>query len=233
MIQAKRFWKSVGVAKFETGYGVTLDDRPVRTPAKADLHMPTRAAAELVAGEWSAVEDGIDPNVMPATRWANSAIDKVTPQRSAVVDMLADYGGSDLLCYRATGPQRLIEEQAAAWDGPLDWARDRFDAPLVVTSGLVPVAQPEKSLSRLRAELDAFDPFGLAAVHDLVMLSGSLVLGLLVAHQALDADSAWAASRVDEDWQARQWGEDQEAKEAAAAKQSDFLHAARFLATLI
>lgn len=232
ILKARRFWKQAAVAPAEGGYTVALDARPLMTPAKAPLIVPTRAAAEAIAAEWEAVEGEIDPRQMPTTRWANSAIDRVVPNREAVVNLLAEYAGSDLLCYRATSPRELVARQAEAWDPPLAWARETLGAGLEVTSGVLPVRQPEAAHRRLRAALEALDAFALAAVHDLVTLSGSLVLGLAVARGAMTAEDAWAASRVDEEWQASQWGRDEEAESSAAARRADFLAAARHVAFL-
>ncbi len=174
----------------------------------------------------------VDPSTMPIARAANSAIDRVTPRRAEVAAMIADYGGSDLLCYRAPHPDPLIARQAAGWDPLLDWARDRYGASLIRVQGVMHAAQPEAAIAALNAAVDAFDPFRLTALHDLVTLSGSLVLGLAVADGRLSADQGWRLSRIDEDFQAELWGADAEAEAAAARKQADFEAAARFLALL-
>jgi chaperone required for assembly of F1-ATPase len=224
----KRFWKDVAVTKQADGYGVALDGRPVRTPGKTPLILPTRLLAEWVAQEWEAQAEKIDPMGMPATRTANSAIDKVTPQKAEVAAMLAAYGGSDLLCYRADGPVELVTRQTDEWNPLLDWAAERYDARLIVTTGVMPVAQDSAALVRLAAEVGSQDVFRLAAFHDLVALSGSLILALAVCEGRLDPETAWSLSRIDEDWQAQQWGRDDEAEAAAAIKMAAFAHAARF-----
>ncbi|MEM9851183.1 MAG: ATP12 family protein [Pseudomonadota bacterium] len=232
LLRQKRFWKQVTVPAMPGGFGVALDGRPVKTPAKAPLVIPTEAAAQIVAQEWDAQQDAIDPALMPATRWANSAIDKVAPQQDAVAGMLADYGASDLLCYRADGPSGLVDAQAAAWDPPLAWCRDALGADLQVTEGIVPVAQAPDALAHMRRVLDRLDSFELAAVHDLIVISGSLVLGLMVEADAINPAEAWRASRVDEDWQIAQWGDDAEAIALAQAKEQDFHRAAGLLNAL-
>ncbi|MCU9848406.1 ATPase [Defluviimonas sp. WL0024] len=226
--KAKRFWKTVAVVEAEGGYGVTLDARPVRTPAKCALVLPTRAMAEAIATEWEAVEKEVDPRRMPVTRAANAAIDKVAPQFDEVATLIAAYGGTDLLCYRAVAPEALAEAQAAAWDPLLDWAAREYGARLNVTRGVVPVAQPAESLVRLTAAVRALSPFELTALHDLVSLSGSLVLGLAATRPEFDSETLWRHSRFDEDWQTEQWGEDEEAVAAARMKRDDFLFARHF-----
>lgn len=227
---AKRFWKTAEVAPAEGGgFAVLLDGRPVRTPAKAPLVLPTRAAAEAVAAEWAAQEAVVDPRSMPVTRAANSAIDTVRPHHAAVIGTVAAYGASDLICYRAEAPEALVARQAAAWDPLLDWAEDVLGVRLVVTSGIVHAAQPPESLARLGATVASFDPFALAALHDLVALSGSLIIGLATAIGAAEPEMLWDLSRIDEDWQAEAWGVDAEAAEAAALKRAEFLQALRFL----
>jgi chaperone required for assembly of F1-ATPase len=174
----------------------------------------------------------LDPNAMPATRLANAAIDKVRAQRGEVVDMLAAYGASDLLCYRAEGPETLVSRQRAGWDPLLAWSAEELGADLAVGSGVMPVAQSPGDLDRLREPLEAMDAFEIAAFHDLVALSGSLVLALAVALGRLSAEEAWRLSRLDEDFQIEEWGEDEEAAEAAARRRTAFLDAARFHAQL-
>lgn len=226
----KRFWTAATVAPAAGGFTVHLDGRPVRTPAKAPLLLPTEALARAVAAEWAAQEGRLQPETMPATRAANSAIDKVAPQRAEVAALIAAYGGSDLLCYRAEAPETLVARQAAAWNPLLDWAAGALGAPLAVAAGVVPVDQPEASLARLAAEVAALNDFELAAFHDLVALSGSLVLALAVARGRLLPEAAWQAARIDEDWQIEQWGEDEEAGRTAALRRAAFMDAHRFFA---
>lgn len=230
--KAKRFWKEAHVAPDGDGWQVTLDGRVLRSPAKAALRLPTRAMAEAVAAEWDAQEGEIAPLTMPVTRAANAAIDKVIPQRAEVIAMLADYGGTDLICYRAESPESLIVDQAAGWDPLLDWATDRYGARLICSEGVVPVAQDPAALARLAAPLHAADAFALTALYDLVTLSGSLVLGLAVAEGRLRPEEGWALSRIDESWQQAQWGQDAEAKAESAAKARQFCNAWNLLTLL-
>ena len=226
--KAKRFWKEVNVDAGEGGYSVLLDTRPVRTPAKAPLTLPTRAMAEAVAAEWEAQEAEIDPMSMPATRAANAAIDKVAIQFDEVADMLSAYGDSDLLCYRAEAPDELVARQASAWEPLLDWAQETYGARLETRTGIMHAPQSPEALARLAAELRKMSPFQLAAFHDLVALSGSLVLALAATRDHLPIAELWARSRVDELWQEEQWGRDEEAFEAAEVKRAAFLNAKQF-----
>lgn len=225
----RRFWKTVDVVPEGAGWTVTLDGRPVRTPAKAPLVLPSQALAAAIAAEWDAQETEVRPLSMPLTRAANVAIDRVSTFHAGVVAMLADYADSDLLCYRAEMPETLVRRQAEAWDPLLDWAEGEFQAPLMRVQGVMYAAQPKTSVDRLKAVVGAHDAYELTALHDLVTLSGSLVLGLAVAHRRLPAEEAWKLSRIDEDWQAEQWGQDAESLEAAREKRAAFLSAERLL----
>ena len=225
---AKRFWTTATVVPCDGGHTVHLDARPVRTPAKAALVLPTMELAQAIADEWQAQAGLVRPATMPFTRMANSAIDKVTPLHAAVVAEVAGYGASDLLCYRATGPLPLVARQAADWDHWLDWAARSLQAPLVVTVGVIPVPQPAPSLATLTARVAAMSPFGLVALHDLTAISGSLVLALAVAAGRLTATQAFDLSRIDEVWQAEEWGQDEEAAEIQALKRQAMDEAGRF-----
>ena len=225
---AKRFWKAATVVPGAGGFAVHLDGRAVKTPAKAALLLPTQALAEAVAAEWQAQGEKVDPTTMPVTRAANAALDKVAAQHDEVAALIAAYGETDLLCYRAERPEELVALQTAAWDGWLDWAAARYGARLATTCGVVPIVQPEAALAALGARVAACDIWELAALHDLVGITGSLVLGLAVAEGDLGAEAAWEASRIDENWQISQWGEDEEAAEMAALKRQALLAAERF-----
>ncbi|GGG64766.1 ATPase [Salipiger pallidus] len=228
----KRFYKDVTVIEAEGGFGVALDGRRVMTPGKSPLVVPARALAEIIATEWDAQAEKVDPTTMPFTRTANSAIEKVAPQREAVAAMLAEYGDSDLLCYRAETPDELAARQAERWDPMLDWAAAAHGGRLLPRTGIMHAPQDEAALSALAAPAFAMDPFELAAFHDLVALTGSLVLGLAASERTHDPEALWALSRLDEDWQAELWGVDEEAAEMAAHKRLAFLDAHRFFHSL-
>jgi chaperone required for assembly of F1-ATPase len=227
--KAKRFWSQATVETMAAGFTVHLDGRPVKTPAKAALIVPTRAMAAAIAAEWDAQTGEVDPRTMPVTRSANAAIDKVAHQHAEVAQMIADYGDSDLLCYRATGPAELIARQAEGWDPVLDWAAEALGVRLVPTQGVMHRPQDPAILACLSARVAGLNEFELAAFHDLVSLSGSLILGFAVEAGHLSVDVAWDLSRIDEAWQIEQWGADEEATAMTAAKRTAFVHAKSFL----
>ena len=225
----KRFWTNVSV---DADRVVTLDGRPVRTPARVPLALPTDALATLVAGEWRAVPETVDPRAMPLTGLANAAIDRIAADRATFAAGLAAYGESDLLYYRAQSPDPLIARQQAAWDPWLDWARTRYDVHFETTAGIVHRAQPAATLARLAEAVAALDAFRLAGLSPVVTITGSLVLALALIERAGDGDTLWAAANVDEDWQAELWGADALATQALANKRREFDAASAFLAAL-
>ncbi len=225
----KRFWSDVGVIEDDGGFGVALDGRPVRTPGKSHLTLPTRALADALAQEWRDQDDTVDPATMPLTRAANSAVDRVAAQFEDVLAMLVEYGETDLLIYRADRPDALAQRQADAWDPWIDWANTALGVRLTPVVGVIPQAQDPGNQTRFRSALAPQTPLALTGIHDLVTLSGSLVLGLAVARGALAADEGWTLSRIDETWQAEQWGRDAEAEEAAERKRAEFLQARKLL----
>lgn len=222
---AKRFWKQTAVVPDGESWTIRLDGRSVRTPGKSILAVPTQTLAKAIAAEWEAQEALIDPLSMPFTRAANAAIEKVAPQRAEVAQMLADYGQTDLLCYRAEHPEALAERQIAAWDPLLDWAAETYGARLTVTRGVLPIAQPEAT--KLAAPVLDMSPWALTVFHEFVSLTGSLILGLAAFDRAYPLEVLWAASRIDEAWQAEHWGQDLEAEENTKARQRAFEQARR------
>lgn len=225
----KRFWTDVTI---DGAGGIALDARPVRTPGRAPLILPTVALAEAVAAEWRAVEGEIDPRAMPLTGLANAAIDRIAPDPRRFADDLARYAGSDLLCYRADTPAELVARQADAWDPPLDWARARYDVHFVVTRGIMHVDQPVATVTRLGDAVRALAAFELAALSPVVTITGSLVLALALIERAMLPDATWTSAHIDEAWQEEHWGKDTLAAQALAAKRTDYDAAVRFVDSL-
>jgi len=230
----KKFYKTVTLSprEGEGGAALLLDGRPVKTPGRQPLALPTEALGEAVADEWRAQGAEIVPESMPMTRLVNTAIDGVQGNETAVADDIATFAGTDLLCYRADGPDGLVALQTSRWDPPLRWAETRFCGPFQLSEGVMHVDQPEGTIASVRSSLSELSAFELTALHIMTSLTGSALLALAVAEEEMTPDEAWEAAHVDEDWQARQWGEDQEAAERRAARKSDFDTAARMLALL-
>ena len=228
----RRFWKDVTVEPEDDRWAIKLDGRPVRTPARALLALPTEALAEAIATEWNAVGETVDPRAMPLTGLANAAIDRVEPERQAFADGLARYAEADLACYRAEGPQKLIGLEEQQWGTLLGWARRRYDAEFVTTSGLIHVAQPPATIARLSQAVAPLDPFRLAGVSPLITIGASLIAALAVLEKAITPDEAWDAVSLDERWQLERWGADAEAEARLSNRRRDFLAAAAFLELL-
>lgn len=227
----RRFWKDAAVVE-DGGFAIALDGRRVKTPARADLVVPTRGLAEAIAGEWRNSGETVEPGAMPLTGLANAAIDRVAPDPDSFARQLARYGETDLLCYRVEAPALLVERQEREWAPLLAWARRRFDVDFTVTTGIIHAPQPKATVDRLGHAVAALDPFRLAGLSPLVTIGGSLVGALAVAEHAVTADDGWDAVSLDERWQLEQWGSDSEAEAALANRRRDFMAAADFLRLL-
>lgn len=228
----KRFWTKAEAVGRDGGWAIELDGKPLRTPAREPLVVPSHALASAIAEEWAEVGERVDPRAMQLTGIANAAIDRVAPDRAAFAAGLARYGEGDLACYRAEAPRELVRRQSEQWDALLGWARRRFDVDFRTTSGIIHVAQPPATVERLAHAVAAMDPFRLAALSPLVTIGGSLVAALAVAESAIGAAEAWQAVSIDERWQLEQWGSDTEAEVALENRRRDFFAAARFLELL-
>jgi chaperone required for assembly of F1-ATPase len=228
----KRFYREAGIVPAAHGFGIALDGKPVKTPAKRDLVVPTKALAAQLAAEWNTQAGEVRPALMPLTQLANTAVDRVMPQRALVVRQIADYAGTDLVCYRAGRPPELAARQQAVWQPLVDWAVLRYDAPLAITAGVIPVAQPPASLYAFAAAVGEHDDFALAALHLATAACGSLVIALALIEGRLDAEAAFAASQLDESFQIEAWGADPEQAQRRQGLAADIAAAARFLALL-
>ena len=227
---ARRFYKTASASGAESPFAVALDDRLLRTPFKRPLDLPTRALAEAVAAEWQVQAEKIAPHTMPFTRLANTALDRVAPDRDRIIEDIVDFAGSDLVCYRAEKPHGLVERQALAWRPVLDWARLALGAEFVVTEGIVHIQQPAATLHAARMDLAQKSPWDLTAIHNITTLTGSALIAAMACAGAIPPSEAWAAAHVDEDWQIEQWGWDEEARHRRNHRRREFETCLRFCA---
>jgi chaperone required for assembly of F1-ATPase len=225
----KRFYTDAAALAIDGGWTVALDGRAIRTPAKAAFVVPTIALAAAAAAEWGSQGEVLDPRQMPLTGFAHAAIDRAAPDRPAFAADLARFADTELLCYRADEPAPLVARQSAVWDPLLGWAAARYDVGFTVTAGIVHTLQPPATMARIGAAFAALDAFRLAALHPVVTICGSALIGLAVAERHLDAEAAFAAGQLDELWQAEKWGIDPLAAASLAARRAAVDTAIEFL----
>ena len=228
----KKFYKEVGVREDEGSFSVCLDGRPVKTPAKNSLAVPNNALADAIAEEWRTDADEIDPAAMPLTRLANSAIDRVSAHRGAVIDDIAGFAATDLLCYRSSEPPELRDRQDEDWGEILTWLKRSREIDLKSTESVLPLDQDRKDLETVRHVVASFDDFSLAGLHMVTSACGSVALGLATADGEINGDRAWELSLLEETYQINEWGEDPEATKRRANLRADIGAAARFLSLL-
>jgi len=232
----QRFYKTVTVERTESesrpAFRVLLDGRAIRTPGRAEGLLPTRPLAEAVAAEWAAQGDKVNPQTMPLTGLAWTALDRVRTRRDEIVAAVVAYAGHDLLCYRAEGPIDLAARQQETWQPLLDWLALTFDAPLAVTAGSVSISQPPAALAALARTVAGHDDFALAALSAATAATGSLVIALALTVGRLDAEAAFAAAQLDESYQMERWGEDPDARRRRDAIRAELAAVEHFMTLL-
>ncbi|HCR65536.1 MAG TPA: hypothetical protein DIW38_03360, partial [Oceanicaulis sp.] len=206
----KRFYKEVSLQPGEGGWSVLLDGRPVKTPAKRALQVPSETLAQALAAEWSAQETVIDPFTMPITRILHVALDRIEGVREGAAEEVAKFGRTDLLSHRAD-ESGLAARQSELWDPYLEWARTALDAPLNAAATVLALEQPESSIEALKARALAQDDLRLTALVSATPILGSAILAFALLEGEADAEAVWTAARVDDDYQTERWGEDSEA----------------------
>ena len=224
----KRFYKDVTAAEKDGRYQILLDNRPVKTPGRNALLLPTDALAEAVAEEWQVQGEEIDLVSMVMTGFANAAIDHVQGKREAFAAPIIAYGETDMLCYRAESDSAQAEEQTREWEPLLQWLEAHYGVPFIRVEGIIHQTQPDESLKKIADAVLSYDDFTLAAMNPLTTISGSVlsVLALLEGH--MSAEQLWPLVNLEELWQVEQWGEDFEARETREKKRVQFMAAARF-----
>jgi chaperone required for assembly of F1-ATPase len=230
----KRFWDKAAIEAEPDGYSIRLDGRPMRLPGGAILLVGPKSLAEVIASEWQQAGGAKGGEMSfedtPLTRIAGTAQERIAPDAAPVIDAIARYGETDLLCYRAEAPAELVRRQAESWQPWLDWSARQLDAPLRITAGVSYVRQHNDSIAALKRRVAAFDIYMLAGLGLAVPALGSLVLGLAMAVGELDALSAAELGLLDELFQAELWGEDEEAAKRRTSVRADIGLAGRFMA---
>ncbi len=222
---SKRFYKEVSVT---SEHAILLDGKPVKTPGRRPLRLPTPALAIAIAEEWRGQGTHIDPATLLLTKLANTAIDRVGPDRARIIAEIVEFAGSDLVCYRAGAPLELVDRQAQAWDKVVAWALKTLDASFAVTTGVVHRRQPDQALAAMQICISVFDPFTLAALHNMMTLTGSALIAAMTVARAITPDEAWAAAHADEDFQIEQWGRDEDAADRRKRRRNEFMACVKF-----
>jgi chaperone required for assembly of F1-ATPase len=228
----RRLYRKAEPVRRADGHGIALDGRAVKTPGKRDLVVPNGVLAAAIAEEWNSQEDEVRPAGMRLTRLATTAVDRVAIQRDPIVEQTANYAGTDLVCYRAAHPPALAARQQAVWQPLIDWAALRYDAPLSITTGVIPRRQSAASLRAFATAIAELDDFTLTALHLATAACGSLVIALALLEGRLDSAGAFAASQLDESFQIEAWGEDLEQAKRRRALAADIDTASRFISLL-
>jgi chaperone required for assembly of F1-ATPase len=231
-VSRNRFYKIVSLEARANLHRVLLDGKPVKTPGRAELALPSAVLAQAIAEEWHAQDPLIRPETMVLTKLANTAIDRVAPNPAAARAQLLAIAGGDVVCYRAGSPSDLVRRQALAWDPLLVWVEERFGATLRSADGLAFVEQDKSAIAALDTALAVHDEFSLAALYAAAALCGSLVIALALSERTLNAEDAFAAANLDRIYQAERWGWDEEASAKAAAECKELNQISRFLELL-
>lgn len=229
----KKFYKTAEAGTAPGGYVVRLDGKPLKTPLRHVLLMPTEALAAAVAAEWQAQGEEIVPSSMPLTQLASTMLDKAAgDDRAGMNRQLCEYSGSDLVCYFATHPAELVRRHEAHWRPLLAWLQQRHGVALEAVSGIQYKQQPETALKALRALIEGLNPADFTVLQAAAAATGSVTIGLALLEGRLTPEEAWQAACVDEVYQLETWGEDAEARKRLDVILSELKTAVTFRDTL-
>jgi len=228
----KRFYAQATSVEMEEGWGVLLDGRAVKTPARRLLLLPNLALAEMIVDEFNLVSEVINPAHMPLTRIANTVIDGIADNPSSVAEDIVRFISADMIFYRASEPEELVARQRAAWDPLLDFASTKWGCHFELGEGVLPLTQPRASMQAISHHLNQISsPFMLASLHVMTSLTGSGLIALAVGEGIISVQKAWEIAHLDEDWTNEHWGEDIQAMERRRYRQNEFDAAAAIMAT--
>lgn len=224
----KRFYKEVSVAPAGDGWQVLLDGRPLKTQGGQPQIVPGERLAEMLAEEWRAQGETIDPATFRFRDMADYSLDVVARDQGALVQKLLGYAETDTLCFRADPEEPLYRRQQELWEPIVAGLEAREGVTLHRISGILHRPQTEETRQRLAARLGELDPFTLTALEQTTSLAASLCIGLEALQQGADGDALWAAANLEEEWQADLWGRDEEAEARRDRRKDAFLAAMEF-----
>ena len=206
ILKKKKFWTAIKLKKKESKFGILLDQNLLQTPQKKDCLISNIRIAKDLLKEWSSIQDDINFHNMPVTQICFASLDRKGKEKIILLNKLTEYGMTDLLFYRDTSGTELEKLQSKKWDKLLDWIQNKLDLDFKIVNGIMPVEQPKENYNTFFNELEKLDCISLTALSDIVTLSGSLILGLLLLKKKIISKQAWSLAKVDEEWQRTKWG---------------------------
>jgi chaperone required for assembly of F1-ATPase len=195
----KRFYKSVTLGeKTANGYGLFLDGKPVRTPARQDFVIPTEELADIIVSEWSAQGEEIIPNSMPVSQMTMTLTDRVIPHRQALADEILGYIDTDLICYRADEPEPYKRAQEEKWNPFVKWFEDKFQTSLLTTSGLAPLTQSQDVHRVIREHIESLNDHQFMAAYIATLGMGSIILAIAFETKSFGGEDVLKAAFAEE-----------------------------------
>ena len=222
ILKKKKFWTAIKLKKKESKFGILLDNNLLKTPQKKDCLISNIRIAKDLFKEWSSIQDDINFHNMPVTQICFASLDRKRKEKIILLNKLTEYGMTDLLFYRDTSGTELERLQSKKWDKFLDWTQNELDLDFKIVNGIMPVEQPKENYNTFLNELEKLDCISLTALSDIVTLSGSLVIGLLLLKKKITSKQAWSLAKVDEEWQRSKWGTLPEQVEDDEYKKNNF-----------
>ena len=212
----KRFYNKVECQPYGDGFLIYLDDKPLSTPAKQILKLPTKMLAEAIADEWEGVTDKIDRHSLPFFKLATTIIDRVPPQRFQLTTDLLSSLSSDVVRYRSED-EILNQHQAENWDPVIGWLKDSFGLEIGTTIGIMPMRDISLNIDPIKVYLNKLTDWQLGCFYCAEGLSESFSLSLYFLCKKIDASRLFALAFLDELYQNEKWGCD----ELAQKRQDD------------
>jgi chaperone required for assembly of F1-ATPase len=195
----KKFYKTVSLGeKEENGYGLFLDGKPVRTPAKQNFVIPSLDLANIIVTEWANQGDEILPLTMPISQITMTLIDRVVPHRKILEDEILGYINTDLICYRTDEPEQYRLAQEKQWNPFVTWFQKKTGLTLQVTTGLSPLTQSPEIHQSIKNRITALADNQFMAVYLATLGTGSIILGLAFQSGEFDNDTILAAAFAEE-----------------------------------
>ena len=208
----RKFWKTVKVKKNSSNsYEILLDKNVLKTPLQKDLIIQNSKIAEEIYKEWNQDTNILDTDAMIFYGIISTSIDKISNDRILYINDILDFVDTDLICYRAEGPNDLVQWQSKNWDPILLKVEKYINNKIDVFKGIMPLKQNKGIKFKITKFLTKFSDLEIIALHKITNITGSIFLSLCILNNDIIKEKVFELSHLDELWQAENWGYEEEA----------------------
>ena len=221
-------YHEVTVVKVKKGnYTVNLDGQELQSTNSVVI-FPNESLACEVAKELGQLKDNLSFSELPMTRRTLAAYDRVTPNRNRIDNIVLNIALTDVICYRAANQPDLNVIEKEKWDPLIKWIGEEFALKFSVAIGVIPIAQPTNTVSKLKNLIQKYNDFQITAISELAVNTCSLIVTLAMIKRKISVSEASSLVSLEESHQLHRFKEEINISKQQDAVQQELKEALEF-----